>query len=173
MENFQNITKIQGTNYQLFVRKNQFRQSNDIQRGYPIYGCKMNIQQTPRINYPIKFKISLDKQQKTKSNSVNHEQNNTIGQLTNKCHIYQQYINEIINKKNNITLSTIEQTIAQSKQNKQDTSFKQDRSFIMPKLVQQRKQKRKVLQKQTVTECSLIEDLKPWESYHNSLALFQ
>ncbi|CAK85328.1 unnamed protein product (macronuclear) [Paramecium tetraurelia] len=173
MENFQNITKIQGTNYQLFVRKAQVRQINDIQRGYPIYGCKMNIQQSPRMNYPIKFKISFDKQQKTKSNSVNHEQNHTIGQLTNGCHIYQQYINEIINKKKNTTLSTIEQSIIQNKQNKQDTQFQQDRSFIMPKLVQQRKYKRKILQKQIVTECSLIDDLKPWESYHNSLALFQ
>ncbi|CAD8135379.1 unnamed protein product [Paramecium pentaurelia] len=173
MDNIQNITKIQGTNYQLFIRKTQIKQINDLQRGFPIYGCKMNISQSPRLNYPIKFKITFDKQKKIKSNSVKHEQNNTFGQLTNRCQIYQQYIKEIIKKKKNTNVTTIEQTINQFKQNKKETSLQQDKSFIIPKFIQQRKQKTKFLQKQTITECSLIEDLKPWESYHNSLAFFQ
>ncbi|CAD8053437.1 unnamed protein product [Paramecium sonneborni] len=174
MENFQNITKSQAATYRFFVRKTQIRQENDQNKGFPIYGHKMNIQQQPRLNYPIKFQISIDKQQKIKSNSVKNDQSQILKKTQNRCQIYEQYMNEIVKKRRNLKISLVEQRSYTNQHNKQGLTPFQECNIIVPKqLIQERKQKKQILQKQIIIEPSIIEDLKPWESGHNSIAYFQ
>ncbi|CAD8044643.1 unnamed protein product [Paramecium primaurelia] len=173
MESFQNIIQSPDATYQLFIRKTQFKENNYKKVGFPIYGCKMNLQQSPRLNCQLKSQIGYDKNYKIRSNSVKHGQNNTYGQVQNKCQIYQQQINDVIQKRRDVNINSIEQQIYQGKLYKQYTQPEKRYSLVLPQLLfQKQKQKQKIVQNQAITEPSLIIDLQPWESHQNSITYF-